>query len=763
MFAAVISISLFSSCSSKKFIPEGRLLLRKNELSLSSNQPVLKADLEKYYKQSPNSKLLFIFNTRPYYYFRGSQGKDNIIKKFKRNVLGEAPVFVDTLFIETTVKAMKAHLRNNGYYYSELTYDIKQNKRHHGFVKYHVKLNKQYKYGEVQLNCEDFEIYKTVLKSMNESAIRSWKPMEHQMLLAEQERIINLLRNNGYYYMSKEYVDFDIDTAGMDGFCPVGINIRNINDTARHRKYYNGDVYVEIEPNMRLNKKIYSRDTLDLGAFKFTHNAYKLNPAVLDRNLLIRPGNEFRQQSLNRTYSRFSDLGIFRFVNIQTKTESGQDSNKVNYHVKMIPSVKYSFTFEPQATLSDQNNTLTGQDFRNYGIAFITTLADRNIFGGAEVLQVSLRSAFEAQGERTAEQRGLFNATEQRLTTSLTMPRALFLPKVDRSEKFYSTKTILSVSGVYEVNIDYRRNALTLGYNYVFNKKLISYYFSPFELSFIDSYIISDSLKKQSETDIYLQNLFTDNIILSTRIGFAYSNKAIAKGKTFFYFRWDVAELAGTQIKIVNKLIGSTPNSDGAYEIFGIPYSEYIKSAIDFRYNIKLDVNNTTAFRTYIGTAFPFGNTPQQAPFDKRYYIGGANDVRGWRPRTIGPGSFNQSDQIDYSGEVKILLSSDYRFNIYRRWFEGALFVDAGNIWNAKKSDERPNGEFQFNRFYKELALSTGVGIRLNFDMVIIRFDFGIPLHDPSFPVNNRWVISQVNASWLWDNTNFNFGIGYPF
>jgi outer membrane protein assembly factor BamA len=739
------------------------LLLRKNETTLSSKQQVLKSELEKYYKQSPNSKLLFVLNIRPYYYFRGSKGKDSFIKKFKRNVLGEAPVFVDTLFIETTLKAMKAHLRTKGYYYSDITYEIIGDTKRHGTVKYHVQLNKQYKFGEVQLYCEDLEIYNIVSKSMSESAIRSWKPMEQQMLLAEQERIIQLLRNNGYYYMGKEYVDFDLDTSSAEGYCSVGINISNINDTTRHSKYYNGDVYVEIEPNSLSNKRIFLRDTISMGAFKYINSSYKLSSSVLDRNLLVRPNNEYRQQSLNRTYSRFSDLGIFRFVNIQTKPETGQDSNKVNYHVKMIPCVKYSFTFEPQATLSDQNNTLTGQDFRNYGVAFITSLSNRNIFGGAEVLQVSLRSAFEAQGERTAEQIGIFNATEQRLTTSITMPRALLLPKVDRNEKYYSTKTIVSIAGVYEVNIDYRRSALTLGYNYVFNKKLISYYFSPLEFSYIDSYIISDTLKKQSESDIYLQNLFTDNIILSTRIGFAYSNKSIAKGKTFFYFRWDVAELAGTQIKLINQLIGSTPNENGAYELFGIPYSEYIRSSIDFRYNIKLDVNNTTAFRTYISSALPFGNTPEQAPFDKRYYIGGPNDVRGWRPRTIGPGSFNEGGQIDYSGEVKILLSSDYRFNIYRRWFEGAFFLDAGNIWNAKKSDDRPNGEFQWDRFYKEFAISSGVGIRFNFDMIIIRFDFGIPLHDPSFQMGSRWVISKANPDWIWDNTNFNFGIGYPF
>jgi outer membrane protein assembly factor BamA len=744
-------------------LPKDKHILKENRLKITEqHSKATAAELRKLYKQRPNGKLLFVFNTKPYHYIKGTQGKNNLYKRFQRNVLGEPPVLADTLFMETTVRSMRSYLRTQGYFYSSVDYDVNTNRKNKAIVSYNVHLNKLYKFGEITIQAEDADIYELLTMNMGESRIKQWMPYNQNQLLEEQDRLVNLIRNNGYYLMSKEFIDFDIDTSTAIEYCYIGVNIRNINDTLSHQKYYNGDITVDIETNPSLYDTE-KRENIQTAKFSYNPNGYRLNPEVLEKNILLSKDQVTKLTTINRTYGRLSDLEIFRFVNIQSQPYRRLDSNFINYTIRLIPEVKYGLTFEPQATLSDQNNTFNNQDFRNYGVAFITQFTNRNIFQNAENFTLNFRSAFEAQGQ-TRGSIGFFNSTEQKLTASLVMPRTLLLSKFDKNENFYSNKTILSVSGIYEINIDYSRRVLTLGYNNQLNKKLISYFVWPIEVSYINSRIVSSELQKQSENDIFLQNLFANNLIVSSRMGFVFSNRAIKKNNRFVYLKWDLVELAGTPLTLINKLIDRNTSPDGNhYTLFGVRYSEFFKSSIDVRYNLELDVNNTLAFRAFGGYALPFGNFPDFVPFEKRYFVGGANDLRGWRPRAIGPGSFASAGQIDFSGEVKLEANVEYRLNIYKRWLEGAIFIDAGNVWNAKPLPNRVGGEFNYTRFINEIAISPGIGIRFNFDIFLVRFDFATPIHDPKLPIGTRWQTNDLSFYWISKNTNFNFGIGYPF
>jgi outer membrane protein assembly factor BamA len=165
----------------------------------------------------------------------------------------------------------------------------------------------------------------------------------------------------------------------------------------------------------------------------------------------------------------------------------------------------------------------------------------------------------------------------------------------------------------------------------------------------------------------------------------------------------------------------------------------------------------------FTGVAIPYGNTPEFVPFERRFFTGGVNSLRAWRPRSIGPGSFAQKDQLDFSGEIKLEANAEFRFNLYNKWLEGAVFTDAGNVWAVKDDLKSPGANFRFKDFYKSVAWDAGVGLRLNLSIFIIRFDFAVPLHDPTFVESERWVIKKIDSNWLLNNTNFNFGIGYPF
>jgi outer membrane protein assembly factor BamA len=752
----------FSSCGVKKYLNDSQALLVKNKVEIE--EPYRKetaTNIVKYYRQKPNNRFMLIINSRPYFYIRGSQGKDNWWKKFERTTLGEPPVLVDSVFIHSTLRSFASYLNTEGYYYPEIGYTLAVNRRKKATVTYHVKLNKQYVFGEYHLQVSDKEIFMLVEKNMKETLIKTGRGFHHDNLKKEQERIIDLLRNNGYYGISTESIDFDIDTTSPDGFVQVGLNIRNATDSTLHKRFYVEGISVDIERNLgSLNT---NTDTFTANGITYNLGGYKLNPNVLRRNIQFETGELYSQQKLNRTYSRVTDLGVFRFINIQTKLRESNDSGYVLYNVRLIPAVKYSFTFEPQAITSDQNNTVNNQSSRNYGIAFLTQVTNRNVFRNAEILQLSFRSSFEAQG--SVEPGRLINATEQSLTASIIMPRTLWFPRFDKNLNFQSTRTIISSSAIYEVNTTYKRTVFTTGLGYQFNKKLFTYFFNPLEVSFVRSYIIDDELRKQSETDIFLQNTFSNNLILDTRYGLIFTNKSIAQGLSYVTIRWDAIELAGNMLTAINNLTGKQKEEDGSYSLFGVKYAQYAKTAVDFRYNTNYDLNNASVFRLFTGLAIPYGNTPQYVPFDRRYFTGGVNSLRAWKPRAVGPGTFSEPEQLDFSGEVKIEVNSEYRFNIYHKWFEGALFTDAGNVWAMRVDPSRPGSHFEIGNVLRSLAWDMGVGVRLNFEIVIIRFDFAIPIRDPSEAQSERWVIKGMTTSpsWIPKNTQVNFGIGYPF
>lgn len=737
-------------------------MLIQNKVQLeNSDIKEIERNLPKYCRQKPNNRVILVFNSRPYFYAMGSRGKDNKFKRFLRNSFGETPVIVDSLFCDATITSFKAYLKTMGFYYPQISYHIDVNKRQKAIVTYTVKLNKRYRIGSYDYQIADKELFEIVDSARNQTLIRVGRPMLQEQMLAEQNRIVNLLRNKGFLGISNEFVDFDLDTTSADDFVKLALNITNPSDTVRHVPYYVNDITIDIEKNIGFANN--PSDTAVINGIRYNLGSYKLNPNVLERSMLMTKGQRYSQEVFSKTYSRLADLSIFKFINIQAKPqEITRDSGIVNYAVKLSPTIKYTFTFEPQAITSDANNTLSNQSFRNYGISGLFQLTNRNVFRSAEILQLSYRTSFEAQGQ--AQTKGLFNATEQSLTASIIMPRILFFPKYDRKLNLQSTRTIISTSAIYEINVDYERRVLTTGINYQFNKKLVTFFVSPIELSYIRSSIRNDSLALQSENDIFLQNLFGNNFIMNSRVGLVYSNKSITKGLSHVFLRWDALELAGNALSLLAIATNQPKGDDGSRTILGVKYFQYIKTALDFRYNTIFDQNNSTVLRMYVGAAIPYGNTPDFVPFERRFFIGGVNSLRAWRPRSIGPGSYTSESQIDYSGELKLELNAEYRFNIYNRWLEGAVFTDAGNIWIIKKDETRPGAEFRSNRYIRELAWDAGLGIRFNFTVFIVRFDFAIPLRDPTLSESSRWVINSFSeGDWILKNTNFNFGIGYPF
>lgn len=762
VFGLVCITLTFGACNITKELRSSQALLyngSKVKITGEKREDV-KAPIPDLVKQTPNKRFLGITKLKLRFYYLGLRSPDTKIGALLMDKFGEPPVLLDTAFIESSVKSMRAYLHSVGFYYPEITYKVKQH-RLRAFVTYYINTNQVYHINKYRINCADRDLYDLIKSTEKESVFTSGYRLNNERLLQEEKRIVTLLRNHGYYSFNNDYISFDVDTAFNNWTVDVALNIQNRGMYEPHQKYYVKNVNINIEPiSDSINNT--NTDTIKSKTFNYIPNSYKLNASILEQNTFLNPGSEFVQNKVNRTYQRLGDLNLFKLITVNATTYTLNDTPMVDYGVRLIPNIKYDYTIEPQAIISDQNNSFTEQSRTgNYGVAAIVTFNSRNSFRNAELFKLSFRTSVEVQGKANTAR--WFNATEQSLTAGLTFPRLVAFPKLDRNINFINTKTTFTTSAIYELNANFERRVATAGIIYQINKKNTSYYFTPFEISFTKNSINSHVLLSLIKNDIYLYNMFSNNLILGGRMGLVYTNKEITKTKHYIYLRFDALEISGNTATIINKLIDKKLNATGNYNIFDVNYSQFAKTAIDFRFNKRIDPNNFYVFRVYSGVGIPYGNSPKFLPFERRFWVGGANSLRAWLPRSLGPGSSYQPGQIDYSGDIKLEANAEFRFNMYHKWLEGAVFADAGNVWMSKMDVNRTGAEFDFNRFYKEFGVGSGYGVRLNFDIILIRFDLAIPIYDPSSSLSNPWVVKDFSGKWVYNNVNLTFGIGYPF
>ncbi len=743
------------------------MFLYKNKITIKETNKArfFSGGLDAYIKQRPNKRFIETFRFGLLFYKMSSNKNNNRYNRFLRYRLGEAPVILDSGLIESSIRGMKSYLKTNGYYYPSIYYKV-SGKLHKGTVNYMVELNNPYHIGRIDYHIADKKIDSLISSQGDESFLRLGNPIRLENILKEQIRINNIMRDNGYYMFNKDYVNFDMDTTLGNFYTSISVNISNDANFETFHTYQIEEISVEIEnrpsdPNYHAND---SSISYLFKSFRYKPNSYQLNPEVIERSLFVYPKSMFHQNKSNNTFDRLNQLQIFRLVNINAiPINNNTDSAALIYTIKLTPAKKYDYTIEPQAITTDQANIVTSSPLRNYGLATQITFSIKNLFHKAELFQLRYRFSIEAQRGASIPTRPFFNSFENSLNASLSLPKLVFFKRLDRRFSNTSNQSIISASSIYEKNVDWIRNVYTVGFSYQFNKKNIRYFLTPSEISFIKTSFNNKTLELQSKNDQYLQSVFNNNLITDLKFGFLYSNQTTVKSKDYFYVKWDVIEVAGNVFDGAYRLLNIPKNDSGYRTFLGVQYFQYVKTYFDIRFNKYLDENDRIATRFAFGCAVPYGNSPDYIPFDKRFFTGGANSIRAFLPRSIGPGSYNQAGQLDRSGDLKLEANVELRFNILNHFIEGALFVDAGNVWRIK-NDGRAEATFYFNEFYKQIAVGTGFGIRLNLDFLIFRVDASFPMVDPRKTSGNRYVLNTYkDMSKLWGSTIFNFGVGYPF
>ncbi len=765
--SAILSIVFigitWQSCQFPKLLKENEYLLDQNKVKVNNKK--LKEGIEANIKQKPNRKILGTFKFHLTIYRIGSTFKKaNRFSSFLTNKVGEPPVVLDSTICDLSVKQIQIFLRNNGYYQSKVNYTVKtitvKKVVRLSTVIYSIETGNVLSNADVVFNIADSAIESVLAKQWKYTYIKTYEPFYSDRYIAERERLTKVLRNEGYYTFSKEYISYEVDSIADKAH--IKMILKNPSEQTFHQVYKINNVSVIID-TLATGKSI--DQTLYYNGVLYKKNGYKLNEELLSRGIKILPNMLYRQDSVEETYVSLVQIQLFKFVNIKFEL-----ADSVNYTLNCIitlsPKLKQDITWEPTLTVADQPNStgISNQSFRNYGIANVFSYTNNNLLHKADIFKAKIRNTFEVQFR---ENNKVYFSSENSLNLSLDLPGRSPLGFISKPKNLTNISQI-SVSIIFEKNRDFDRRLMVMGYGYSFKwKKLKNTIFTwkPFELSYIRTENLSvalDTLLNKPQ-GAFLKSLFGKNFINSTRFSLMYS-KNLNK-RTVCSVRYTPIEVAGN---LLNLVIQEPDLSTNLKTIFGVRFFSYAKSEIDARLLYDISSSLKSAFRFFGGAGIPYGkNTPNIMPYEKRYFCGGSNSLRGWRPRTLGPGNFKDVDNpLNRTGDMKLEANAEIRFplHLYKNYFEGALFVDAGNIWNIQKDNSYPNAEFNFKSLADAVAIDAGFGLRLIFPFFIVRADAAVPLRDPSELPGIRYQYYKYNSvSNTFKAINLSFGIGYPF
>jgi len=814
--------SSFFACSPTKYLPEGEYLLESYKIKTDNNE-ILKLEIDNYIKQKPNKRILGVPVYARIYNLvdpvkeekrekKWQQKEDELNRKrlakgkepkekfhFTRwfRKIGEEPVIYSPVLTRNTSSQLEVLLRNNGYYDVKVTDSVSFFEKR-AFVNYIISTGKPYTINEFRDTIPDKNIKNLVHDYLKEHSIKKGDRVVADRLAQMRADITQLLLNNGYFKFSNQYILFEIDTIGKNHQADVTLIIKDpvTTDPAgntieiAHERYSfdNFYIYPDHKPENIIHKTkteeiIYDTIPAEDHIFLLVDKKNRYRKSVLLNGLMIKPDSLYNNEKVQQTFRYYGFLSNFRLININFDEKNGSDTlKKLDTHIKLTPSTQQSFTFELEG------NYTSGK----YGMGTNLNYQHLNLFGGAEIFNLQFKVELNNQDPGVIVENSYFNETEYGINASILFPKLISPFKLKRVYRNVFPKTNVSAGYHFWYNNNYRRTVFSAVYGYRWKtSKEVTHDLNPMEFNLVRMTQMSPNYLQ----DIIKTNQFQekyDHIILNSSYTYTYNSQDIKKKRSFIYMRSNI-ELAGNLLYLLYSIADPAKLASGDYQrdvfqiiadndstitdgdvdeyvdslnrtlpsfytMFGLPYAQYFKGELDLRYYDIRNERNELVYRFNPGIIFPFGNS-YYSPQEKQFFLGGASSMRAWQARTLGPGSYSDTVQVYQYGDIKLEMNVEYRFQLF--WIiEGALFVDAGNIWSIAKYTEAEDKIFRIDRFYKEIALGTGFGARFDFSFFIIRFDFGLKLYNPALPEGNRWINSDFYKG---NNWTFNFGIGYPF
>jgi len=747
----------FNSCGPARHLEEDQHLLKKVKINYQKNQK-FKDELYSLSQQKPNRKLLGLFKVYLGIYNLYYKKEESRL----REKVGEPPVIFDSTLHLESAKRMETYLENRGYYDNQVDFEARLSKKN-AIAKYQVDKGDRYLIESLKYKIPNPRINKIYQSDSSKRELRVGKAFDLQLMKAERVRIERMMKSAGYYEFSREFVVFQADTSQKKKHANLNLNIKNKQEEvgpsdslveSTHQIFYISKVIVRMDFDERGIGNQFL-DTTQLDGLIFTESGEpQFRYDVLARSIFIRPEQAYDIRRQEDSYRNLTSLGIFSYVSIKYEQDYEKSGPYLVVYIDLNPRKQKAYTLLTEGT----NNG------GNLGMNANITFLNRNTFGGAELLNVTVRGGIEAQqllttdqDERLVNNALPFNTLEFGPEISLRIPRFLLPVKMDKFSVKGSPSTTFGASYNFQRRPDFSRTVTKTYISYSWNESASkTHIVTPFDLSFISLDPSPEFERLLADVnDPFLRNSYTDNLILAFRYSYILNTQLDDKiGLNDYFFRLNI-EPAGNVLNLLTDSENLKTNEEGNDLIAGIPYAQYVRSDFDFRYYRK-STYNSTVYRFAAGLGIPYGNS-KALPFEKSFFAGGSNSNRAWLARDLGPGTLNDSIQgtVDQIGNLSLEANVEFRFPI-TEIFEGAAFVDMGNIWNYLQEDSREETQFELNTAWDGTAVGLGAGLRLNFTFFILRFDFAAPLKDPGKDKPNLLKL-------YWEETNLNFGIGYPF
>ena len=805
------------SCNPTKHLTDNEYLLHK--VIVEVNGDVDGEQIGAIIKQQPNRKVLGFskFHLGVYNMFGKEKLEEKIKKKEQKlliknehrmrknkapklysptfgermlDIVAEEPIIYDKILTQKSTKNINQFLINSGYF-NGTARDSIAFKDKKATAYYFVDAQTPYKIYKISYLCYDIGVKLHLDTISKKRLIKPADIFNTDALEEERERISLEMKDRGFYYFNKEYVYMEVDSNLNKHKLNIKIITKNPvseNDSTttelKHYQYAINNIYIHTNHNPRKPNQVHpNQDTLFYhGNYYIFNISLPFRPEVLEKNIFLKKGDLYRLGNVSDTHRRLSSMRTFKYIRIDF-TDLKNVNHLLDGHIYLAPSSKMALTAEVEGT----------HQGGFFGVAGNVSYRNKNTFKGAEIFETKFSGGLEVQqvvlddnsnsNEDNIQKYTPFNTIEIMPEMSLYKP-GIFIPFVKHPfRKIMNPSTKVSLAYSHQRRPDYTRDVAKLSFGYTGStSKKHSHLFYPIDLSYVNidkqPYFEEQLLASKNS---YLVNTYQNHLIVASKYSYIFNNQELDNlYKNYVYFLFNI-EGSGNVLRAISEQTAFETNSTGGYEIQGVQYAQYVKPEIDVRKYLRMGKvfnkhDSWLIYRFYSGIGIPFANLTV-LPFEKSYYGGGANGIRAWEARTLGPGSLNDvlTGEIDQIADIHIEVNMEYRFEIIDM-LEGALFIDAGNIWLRNLDTLRPGANFEFNRFYKEIAIGAGAGLRVNLDILIIRLDLGFPFYNPALVETERWFFQgktttnndRLNAF----GTGFtpyrtkpvlNIGIGYPF
>jgi outer membrane protein insertion porin family len=754
-----IAISCVYSCNPTKHVPANDALYTGATVVVDSTKNIshkqkkrMVTNLVSLTRPKPNKKFLGFYFGLFFYNIGFNAKKSSSPLGFVKNKLGEAPVLVSDANIDFNVKVLQSYLQDIGHFQATVTGDTVVRKKKARAI-YHINPGERYTIKSIILSNDSSRVNKEIVADFSETLLQKGGAFNLDIIKAERERIDADLKENGFFFFNPDYLIIQVDSNLGNHTVNLYIKVKQETPKDAEKTYDINNVYIYANYSLKST----SSDTAKQDAVKYKNfflvdSAKTFKPRLFDEAMRFQPGDTYTRSDHNLTISRLINLDLFKFVKNRFELIRVADTPMLNTYYYLTALPKKSLQLEVLGTSKSDN--LVGSQLS-------VGWKDRNLFGGGELLSISTYGGFEVQYSSDIKGYDTYRAG---LDNKLSFPRFIIpFVNLNTSGAFLPKTNIeLGYDFLNKIRL-YTLNSFRASYGYDWKENARKeHVLNPISITYVQPLNVTQEYLDSAAKNPDLLYVVQKQFILGSNYTFTF-NQLTGKQPINAFFLSQNVDLSGN---IAGLLSGANTKAGNTKYVFGLDFAQYVKTETDLRFYHNMG-NSTWANRIDIGVGIPYGNSTE-LPFIKQFYAGGTNDIRAFRSRSVGPGTYHDTSSNnflpDQSGDIKLELNTELRAKLFSI-VNGAIFVDAGNVWLFNSDTLKPGGKFSKD-FLNQLAIGAGLGLRFDITILIIRLDVAFPLRIPYLPDGHRWVLDQIDfgsGEWRRNNLVYNLGIGYPF